>query len=140
MNSNGKNVKVALLNCYFGKFPNYFGLWLQSCRNNPGIDFILVTDAKIQYEIPSNVIVIRLTWDELMERIEVKFDFPIVITSPYKLTDFKPAYGFVFDDIFFVEKRTLSFVEKVLLGYYSMFYYSSSISSSSSSIKLNISN
>lgn len=93
-------MRIALLNCYFGELPNYFDLWLQSCENNPGIDFYLITDAVLSHEVPANVNVISTTFDELIQRIESKFDFKVNLSTPYKLTDFKPAYGYIFEDLF----------------------------------------
>lgn len=91
-------MKLALINCYYGKMPIYFNLWLQSCSKNAGIDFFLVTDATISGTIPNNVKVIAMSWEELITLFQSKFDFPITIESAYKLTDFKPAYGYVFQD------------------------------------------
>lgn len=93
-------MKLALLNCYFGNLPNYFELWLQSCKYNPQIDFIFITDANIDIDVPCNVKVVVQTWDELVQFINSKFNFEISIQSPYKLTDFKPAYGYIFEDYF----------------------------------------
>lgn len=93
-------MKLALLNCYFGNLPNYFELWLQSCKYNPQIDFIFITDANIDIDVPCNVKVVAQTWDGLVQFINSKFNFEISIQSPYKLTDFKPAYGYIFEDYF----------------------------------------
>ena len=43
---------IAFVIPYFGKFPNYFSLWLQSCRNNPTIDWLLFTDSNEKYDYP----------------------------------------------------------------------------------------
>lgn len=93
-------MKLALINCYFGKLPNYFELWLQSCAANSKVDFILITDAETPNDIPSNVKIIPFTFEELVRKINSKFDFKVSIRSPYKLTDFKPAYGYIFEDLF----------------------------------------
>lgn len=39
--------RIALIIPYFGKLPNYFHLWKESCKKNTAIDFILLTDNKI---------------------------------------------------------------------------------------------
>lgn len=39
-----------------------------------------------------------MTFDELKERIQSKFDFEIKITEPHKLCDYKPAYGYIFEE------------------------------------------
>lgn len=90
-------MKIAIVNCYFGAFPNYFQLWLNSCKFNSDFDFIMFTDESVEnYIIPENVHVIKNSWDELKTIIQSKFEFEVQIESPYKLTDFKAAYGYIF--------------------------------------------
>jgi len=84
---------------YFGKFNNYFNLWLESCRCNPTVDWYIITDNDSEYDYPDNVHRIICSMDELRERVQSKFDFPISLKYPYKLCDLKPAYGYIFDDI-----------------------------------------
>ena len=36
--------KIAFVVPYYGKFPDYFPLWLKTCGTNPTIDFLLFTD------------------------------------------------------------------------------------------------
>lgn len=84
---------------YFGKFPNYFQLVLDSCgENNDLYDWIIFTDDKTKYYYPSNVKVFYMTFDELKHLICSKFNFAVQIDTPYKLCDFKPAYGYIFSD------------------------------------------
>ena len=92
-------MKLVLINCYFGCLPNYFDLWLESCRKNPNIDFIIFTDDVITKVIPQNVKIYVIKQEDFISKIEESYDFPIRIYSPYKLTDFKPAYGDVFKDL-----------------------------------------
>lgn len=93
-------MKLALLNCYFGTLPNYFELWLQSCATNSDVQFFLITDAKVPEQIPNNVQIIHMTFANLVKKIQSKFEFKVSIQSPYKLTDFKPAYGYIFKALF----------------------------------------
>ncbi len=88
---------IVLINCYFGKFPNYFNLFVESCRTNPTINYLFFTDNVIQ-DLPPNITVINTTFDDIKEKIQSKFDFKISLDAPYKLCDYKPAYGYVFAD------------------------------------------
>ena len=36
--------KIAVILCYFGKLPENFSLFAESCRRNATIDFLLFTD------------------------------------------------------------------------------------------------
>lgn len=83
---------------YFGKLSNYFKLWLNSCRYNSTIDFLLFTDDKTNFDYPSNVKVVYTTFEDVKAKIQSKFDFEIVLQKPYKLCDYRPAYGEVFSD------------------------------------------
>lgn len=96
----GKSMKnYALISTYFGQFPVHFNLWLKSAEKNKDIDFFIYGDCKtdsLQY-VPDNVKFISITFDELKSRIQEKFDFDIVLDVPYKLCDYKPAYGYIFE-------------------------------------------
>ena len=94
--------KFAALCCYFGPLPNYFQLWLESCRNNPGIDFLLMTDNECSsFFVPINVKILNRTFNELRHRIQEAFrDVNICLDRPYKICDFRVAYGYVFSELF----------------------------------------
>ncbi len=88
---------IVLINCYFGKYPNYFNLFLDSCKKNPTINYLLFTD-NVLSNTPENVTVVNTTFDEIKATIQNKFDFEISLDAPYKLCDYKPTYGYVFDE------------------------------------------
>lgn len=91
--------KIVFICPYFGKLPNeQIGLWLQSCKNNPTIDWIIFTDDNRDLNYPTNVKVIYIKFEKMVEYIQKKFDFKIQLNNPYKLCDFKPTYGYVFDE------------------------------------------
>lgn len=81
---------------YFGHFNNYFEIWLNSCAHNPTIDWLIFTDCKDEHNYPKNVKVVYTTFAEIRARFQSFYDFPISLEKPYKLCDFKPAYGEVF--------------------------------------------
>ncbi|MFP5128915.1 DUF6625 family protein [Phocaeicola coprocola] len=83
---------------YFGKFPSYFQIWLNSCKCNPTINWIIFTDIRTPYNYPDNVKVINITFEKLRNYIQSKYDFPIDLHAPYKLCDYKPAYGEIFQE------------------------------------------
>lgn len=91
-------MKVCLVIPYFGKFSNYYKLWLESVKYNKDVDFLIVTDNDYSYENLSNVCVIKTTFEELKIRIQNLYDFKIKIKTPYKLCDFKAAYGEIFKE------------------------------------------
>ena len=84
---------IGLVLPYFGTFPNYFPLFLESCRRNPTVDWHIYTDSDVAYDYPENVKVHRITFSDFRAKLQQSFDFPIGLESPYKLCDFKPTYG-----------------------------------------------
>ena len=90
--------KCCFIVPYFGKFPNYFNLFLKSCRYNKDFNWLIFTDDKYVYDYPDNTKVIYTSFEEIKSLIQSKFDFEIVLNESYKLCDYKPAYGYVFDD------------------------------------------
>lgn len=88
--------KIALINCYIGPFPWFFKLFLKSCETNPTIDFFIFTDNIIDYQIPSNVKIISLTLADFNMLATEKLEMKIEVEKPYKLCDFKPAFGLIF--------------------------------------------
>lgn len=93
MNSTHTDVTIGIVLPYFGKLPNYFPLFLESCRWNPTIDWLLYTDSNEDYSYPENVKVQKLSFDEFRTKLQQSYSFPIGLESPYKLCDFKPTYG-----------------------------------------------
>lgn len=81
---------------FFGRFNEYFQLWLTSVRNNPTIDFLIITDNHSIEKYPNNVRVVYMSFEELKQLFQNHFDFTITLDNPYKLCDYKPAYGIIF--------------------------------------------
>lgn len=91
-------MKVVFIIPYFGRFPNYFQLFLNSCKMNQSFDWMLFTDNNEPYHYPDNVHIVHMTFDECKKLIQSKFDFKISLNTYNKLCDFKPVYGYVFQD------------------------------------------
>ena len=90
--------KCCFIIPYFGKLPNYFQLFLKSCEYNPTFNWIVFTDDKTDFHYPDNVKRVEISFQELRDLVQSKFDFPISLERPYKLCDYKPAYGYIFSD------------------------------------------
>lgn len=90
--------KIILINCYLGKLPWYFEFFLKSCETNPTIDFILFLDDNVTGTIPENVQIINYNLEKFNTLASNKLNLDIDIKSGYKLCDFKPAYGIIFEE------------------------------------------
>lgn len=91
---------IAILTCWYGRYPWYFSYFLHSCKFNPTIEFIIVTDNNtLISNKPQNVKIIYKTLREIKATASAKLGFVVNIDCPYKLCDFKPAYGFLFPEL-----------------------------------------
>lgn len=89
---------IAFVVPYFGRLPDYYPLWLSSCAQNPTIDFYVFTDDHSTFNYPSNVHPISMLFEEVKQRLQSQFEFPISLEKAYKLCDYKPVYGSAFAD------------------------------------------
>lgn len=91
---------IAVITCWYGDYPWYFPYFIHSCIFNPTIDFYIVTNNSDQIaNKPENVRIIYKELDEIITNASEKLGFKVNIDYPYKLCDFKPAYGFLFPEI-----------------------------------------
>ncbi|NOT91386.1 DUF6625 family protein [Ferruginibacter sp.] len=92
--------KIVILSCWFGPYPWYFPYFIHSCSYNHSIDFIIITDNEnVIINKPENVKIIFKTMVGINGIASKKLGFKVNIDYPYKLCDFKPAYGFLFPEI-----------------------------------------
>lgn len=103
------NSKIYLIIPYYGQFPNYFQLYLDSLQMNKDIlTVIMPTDIDLSnYNVPSNLIPLHITLDNIRERLsKLLLEFYGKTIEPnellhkvYKLVDIKITYPVLFDDI-----------------------------------------
>ncbi len=89
---------IKIIFPYFGTFPPQFKFWWASALNNPDVEFIIVTDNK-GLKSEQNIHIVYMDFDECRKRVQRTFSFPVVLPTPYKLCDYKPAYYLIFNDI-----------------------------------------
>lgn len=83
---------------YFGILPYNFQIWLDSCKYNNTIDWIVFTNDTSEFNYPPNVKRIVMTFEELKDKIQSKYDFKINIDTYWRLSLFKPTYGEIFKE------------------------------------------
>jgi hypothetical protein len=95
-----KKHSIAIITCWYGDFPWYFPYFIHSCSHNPSVDFLIVTDNITEVlGKPDNVKIIHKTLAQINFLATKKLGFAVNIENAYKLCDFKPAYGFLFQEI-----------------------------------------
>lgn len=95
-----RQTSIAIITCWYGKYPWYFSYFIHSCSFNSTVDFLIITDniEEISNK-PENVKIISKSIDDIKAITSKKLNFPVNIDYPYKLCDFKPAYGFIFSEL-----------------------------------------
>ena len=88
--------KIVLIFPYFGILPPQYPAWRATALRNPSIDFLFFTDADV--DSAENIIVHKMPFSDFQQIVQKAFDFPITLDRPYKLCEFKQAYGFILQD------------------------------------------
>lgn len=90
--------KAVFLIPYFGKLPHYYSMWSKTAKANSEYDFWIITDDNTARSISENIKIVFLSFAELVEKAQKKFPFTLGLKTPRKLCDFKPTYGYIFED------------------------------------------
>ena len=91
------NKKCILILPYFGKFKNYFEMFLKSCSVNDKVNWLIISDQMCPKKY-ANIRWINMQFENFKNMIQDKFDFKIALNEPYKLCDYKPSYGYILED------------------------------------------
>lgn len=88
---------LAIIACYIGERPWYFDLYIISCIKNPSIDFYLFLSFEPNLnKVPKNVFIESTDLITINECASCYLGITSKILSGYKLCDFKPTYGLLF--------------------------------------------
>jgi len=90
---------IAILTPYFGHWPEWFDLYLESCRHNPDIDWVFISDCTAPSNAPPNTTFIHTSFDDYKSLVSEKLDINFNPSSAYKLCDLKPAYGYIHQEL-----------------------------------------
>jgi hypothetical protein len=90
---------IIILIPYFGQWPEWIDLFLVSCQWNSTIHWVFITDCGAPTCLPENVRFVHMSFDEYRKLVSERLEIQFPKTSPYKLCDYKPTYGFVHEDL-----------------------------------------
>lgn len=86
---------IVIIIPYFGKWPEWFELFLVSCKWNESIDWLFYTDCpEPEYSLP-NVRYIHMSFADYCSHVSSMLGIDFKPTNAYKLCDVKPFYGFI---------------------------------------------
>jgi len=90
-------MKIALIIGHFGSVPGWYPLWKESALRNPSIEFHIFTDCQILESVQN--IHIHLCKLDIFSNHEFYGKTKPVFDTPYKITDFRPVFGEIFEAI-----------------------------------------
>lgn len=90
-------MKIKIISPYFGKLPSYFKFFLESCSKNPSYNFLIITDDETNFDLPRNVEIKIFKFEWFQNLIKSKIGGWAICSTPYKICDYKPAFGAIFD-------------------------------------------
>ena len=91
--------QACLIIPYYGKWPKYLPIYLESCKNNNWLDVLFFTDIKPTFSYPSNVKFIDFPLSELENRVtQLTGITNYTLPNAYKLCDLRPLYGKIFQE------------------------------------------
>lgn len=91
------NKKIGLIYPFFGRLPWYFSYFIHSCKYNPAIHFIVITDNDCVFRLPPNVVFIKKTLAEVKQIADQALDCDVAVEpQPFKFCDMRPAFGLIF--------------------------------------------
>jgi len=91
--------EIGFIVPYFGQWPHWISYYLKSCETNTSFHWFIITDLEQPVRKLPNVHFVPMSLKELTDRISNQLQINPVIRHPYKLVDFKPAFGIIFEDI-----------------------------------------
>lgn len=83
---------------YFGNWPFWMPLFLESCRRNSDIDWLLFTDCGTPPDLPQNVCTEHISYVDYCSLVSERLGIDFAPDNAYKLCDIKPALGYIHED------------------------------------------
>ncbi|NMF88373.1 DUF6625 family protein [Aromatoleum petrolei] len=80
---------------YFGRWPFWMPFFVESCRANPTLDWLIFSDCGPIPDCPPNVRVVETAYEDYCARVAHALGIPFAPQNPYKLCDVKPAFGYI---------------------------------------------
>ena len=90
--------RILVIIPYFGRWPFWMAFFLESCRFNANIDWLLFSDCGTPDDCPPNVHVEHISFSDYCRLVSNRLQIPFQPASPYKLCDLKPALGYIHAD------------------------------------------
>ncbi|WP_374417267.1 DUF6625 family protein [Stutzerimonas kunmingensis] len=90
-----KTPSIIIIIPYFGKWPFWMPFFIESCRANPNINWLLIGDCAVLEDLPNNVEQRFFAFVDYCAFVSECLGINFNPSNPYKLCDLKPALGFI---------------------------------------------
>lgn len=90
--------RICFVIPYFGRWPFWMPLFLESCRHNADIDWLLFSDCGQPENVPDNVRIESMDYAAYCALVCQRLGIAFAPKNPYKLCDIKPALGFIHEE------------------------------------------
>jgi len=84
---------------WFGPWPEWIEIFVESCKWNPEVDWLIFTDQQPPENKCPNVRFRNLSFKAHLEHIGQRIGLRLDAADPYKLCDLKPCLGFAYEDL-----------------------------------------
>jgi len=89
---------LVLITTWFGPWPAWINFYLESCRRNEDVNWLIFTDQEPPENRPPNVDFVHTSTRALLDRIGGVIGLDLSgIDQAYKLCDLRPAFGHAFE-------------------------------------------
>jgi len=89
---------ICVISVWFGRLPSYLTYFLKTCASNTTIDWMLISDQPIPSPTFENIRVMVMSKTSFVDLASKQLGFDVTIENPYKVCDFKPLFGKIFED------------------------------------------
>ena len=99
MHMEKREPSILIINLYFGKLPPWMNFLIETMKWNKDINWVIFTDGEMPENQSDNVHIYNISFENYNSLVREKLGIKFYPLSPYKLTDLRPALGFVHRDI-----------------------------------------
>jgi len=91
-------LNICVISVWFGRLPSYLPYFIKTCTANTSIHWLLISDQPIPSPSSENIRVMGMSKISFTGLASKRFGFDVTIEDPYKVCDFKPLFGKIFED------------------------------------------
>ena len=92
------NIRICVIATWFGEWPPYLPCLLVSCAFNKDIDWLFIGDRDFPCPQSDNIRMMKMSSRNFAAIATERLGFKVSIGDPYKICDFKPLFGKIYED------------------------------------------